>query len=37
MPDKEKGIECYADTEFTGAWDKAGVDNPDFLNLELGL
>ena len=26
-PDKEKGIECYADLDFVGGWDQSDADN----------
>ena len=28
-PDSSKGIECYADADFAGAWDKADANNPE--------
>ena len=35
-PDISKGIECYVDADFAGAWDKADADNPENVLSRTG-
>ena len=36
-PDSSKGIECYADADFAGAWDKADANNPENVLSRTGF
>ena len=35
-PDKEKGIKCYVDAEFSGGWAQADADNAENVMLRMG-
>ena len=36
-PDSSKGIECYVDADFAGAWDKADANNPENVLSRTGF
>ena len=36
-PDSSKGIECFVDADFAGAWDKADADNPENVLSRTGF
>ena len=36
IPDKSKGIECFADADFAGSWDKADAGNPENVLSRTG-
>ena len=36
-PNSSKGIECYADADFAGAWDKADANNPENVLSRTGF
>ena len=35
-PNKDKGMECYVDIDFTGSWDKADAGNPENVLSRTG-
>ena len=35
-PDKEKGLECYVETDFAGGWHNSDRDNPEIVLSRTG-